>query len=210
MYRAAKFWDRTAEKYAAMPVRNPEAYAALLDMVRGYLNPKYAVLELGCGTGSTAIVLAPDVARFVATDVSEAMLDKGREKARDQGIGTVEFVHADAADAPPGPFDVVLAFNLLHLIEDRDAAMAEIASRLRPGGLFISKTFCMPERRNLIWFLIKTALPVLQAVGRAPYFGKLSPDELEALITSAGFTIVDTQRAAGKDPRRTIVARRDG
>ncbi len=208
MYQSAKFWDRIADKYAATPIRNQTAYEATLDQVRALVTPQDTVLELGCGTGSTALALAPHVARIVATDVSEVMLDKGREKLRDQGIDNLDFAQADAADAPTGPFEMVLAFNLLHLLEDMDDALSEIAARVKPGGLFISKTFCMPERRNLIWLFIQTGLPLMQVIGKAPFFAKLSIAELDAAITRAGFTIVDTQMAPGKDPRRTIVARR--
>lgn len=208
MYHSAKFWDKVADKYAAAPIRNEAAYNATLDRVRALLNASDTVLELGCGTGTTAIALAPSVSHIIATDVSDAMLAKGRDKARDRGVGNVDFVQADSADAPQGPFDAVLAFNLLHLIEDMDDALAGIAKRIKPGGVFISKTFCMPERRNMIWWFIQLGLPVMQAIGKAPYFGKLSTADLDAAITKAGFTIVETQMAPGKDPRRTVFARR--
>lgn len=208
MYQSAKFWDKVADKYAAAPIRNEDAYNATLDRVRAVLNPSDTVLELGCGTGTTAIALARSVSHIIATDVSEAMLAKGRDKARDQGLGNIDFVQADAADAPEGPFDAVLAFNLLHLIEDMDSALAEIAKRTKPGGVFVSKTFCMPERRNVIWWFIQIGLPVMQAIGKAPYFAKLSTAELDTAITDAGFTIIETQNAPGKDPRRTVFARR--
>lgn len=208
MYKSAKFWDKIAEKYAAMPVRNSDGYEALLDQVRALAAPDDTVLELGCGTGSTAITLAPSVGRIVATDVSTEMLAKGREKAQEQNIDTIEFVHADAADAPTGPFDMVLAFNLLHLLDDLHGDLSEISERVKPGGIFVSKTFCMPERRNLMWLLIKAGVPLLQAIGKAPYFAKLSADDLTAAITRAGFSIIDIQKAPGKDPRLTVVARR--
>lgn len=208
MYASARFWDKTADKYAAMPVRNSEAYAATLDKVRALGSGTDEVLELGCGTGSTAIALASDFAQIVATDVSSGMLEKASEKAIAGNVDNVTFLQSDTADAPAGPFDMVLAFNLLHLIEDMDAALADIAQRTKPGGLFISKTFCMPERRNLIWLFIQTGLPLLQAIGKAPFFAKLSQHDLNAAITRAGFEIVETERAPGKDPRWTVVARR--
>ncbi|WP_439124746.1 class I SAM-dependent methyltransferase [Marivita sp.] len=208
MYKSAKFWDRIADKYAATPIRNPDAYEATLDQVRALVAPTDTVLELGCGTGSTAVALAPDVSQIIATDVSGAMLEKGRQKAHDQGLSNVQFIQTDAADAPQGPFDVVLAFNLLHLLEDMDGALSDIAARTKPGGVFVSKSFCMPDRRNMIWWFIQLGLPVMQAIGKAPYFAKLSTAELDAAITRAGFTIVETQMAPGKDPRRTVIARR--
>lgn len=208
MYKSAKFWDRAADKYAASPIRNQEAYEATLEQVRTLLSANDTFLELGCGTGTTAISLAPSLGHITATDVSDAMLDKGREKAQAAGTTNVNFVQSDAADAPAGPFNAVLAMNLLHLIEDLDGALAEIAKRTKPGGLFISKTFCMPAKSSLIWWVIKFALPVMQAIGKAPYFKKLSPAELDSSITRAGFMIVETQMAPGKDPRRTVIARK--
>lgn len=208
MYSSAKFWDKVADKYAAAPIRNEAAYNATLDRVRALLNASDTVLELGCGTGTTAIALAPSVSHITATDVSDAMLAKGRDKARDRGVTNVDFVQTDTADAPQGPFDAVLAFNLLHLIEDMDGALADIAKRIKPGGVFVSKTFCVPERRNMIWWFVQLGLPVMQAIGKAPYFAKLSTADLDSAITKAGFTIVDTQMAPGKDPRRTVFARR--
>lgn len=210
MYKSAKFWDRIADKYAASPIRNRAAYEAALDRMRELLSPTDTVLELGCGTGTTALALAPSAQHITATDVSDAMLEKGRDKAQAAGTTNVDFLQSDAADAPAGPFDAVLAFNLLHLIEDMDSALAEIAQRTKPGGLFISKTFCMPGRRNMIWWFIQLGLPVMQAIGKAPYFAKLSTAELDTAITKAGFTIVETTMAPGKDPRRTVIARRVG
>ncbi|WP_416884084.1 class I SAM-dependent methyltransferase [Marivita sp.] len=208
MYKSAKFWDRVADKYAASPIRNQAAYEATLDRMRGLLSPTDSVLELGCGTGTTAIALAPSLGHIIATDVSDAMLDKGREKAQAAGTANVEFLQSDAADAPAGPFDAVLALNLLHLLEDLDGALSEIAKRTKPGGLFISKTFCMPGRGSVIWWFIQLGLPIAQAIGKAPYFAKLSTADLDAAITKAGFTIIETQMAPGKDPRRTVIARR--
>jgi ubiquinone/menaquinone biosynthesis C-methylase UbiE len=176
--------------------------------MRELLSPTDTVLELGCGTGTTALALAPSVQHITATDVSDAMLDKGRDKAQAAGTTNVDFLQSDAADAPAGPFDAVLAFNLLHLIPEMDNALAEIAKRTKPGGLFISKTFCMPEQRNMIWWFIQLGLPVMQAIGKAPYFAKLSTAALDTAITKAGFNIVETTMAPGKDPRRTIIARR--
>ena len=208
MYSSAKFWNKVADKYAAAPIRNQAAYEATLEQVRALASSDDDVLELGCGTGTTALALAASVSRIVATDVSPAMLDKGREKAAQQGITDVEFATADPWDAPRGPFDMVLAFNLLHLLKDMPGALSEIAGRTKPGGVFVSKTFCMPERRNLIWWFIQLGLPVMQAIGKAPFFAKLSVDDLRAAINEAGFVIETMDRAPGKDPRWTVIARR--
>ena len=210
MYKSSKFWDKIADKYAASPIGNPDAYEATLTQVRAYLSPASKVLELGCGTGTTAIALAPDLQHITATDVSDLMLEKGREKLRDNGTSNVDFLQADASDAPEGPFDAVLAFNLLHLLDDHEAALSEIARRTKTEGVFISKTFCMPERRNMVWWFIQLGLPLMQLIGKAPFFAKFSSDALDRAITDAGFTILEVHMAPGKDSRRTVIARKNG
>jgi len=53
-----RFWDRGARKYARGAVADPAGYERTLDRTRGLLRPDHGVLELGCGTGSTALRLA--------------------------------------------------------------------------------------------------------------------------------------------------------
>ena len=72
MQDATLFWDRIAPKYAKSPVRDQQAYEATLARTRSYLGAEDKVLELGCGTGSTALILADAVAEYTATDLSLA------------------------------------------------------------------------------------------------------------------------------------------
>ena len=53
------FWDRIAPKYAADPIADPAAHEATLERTRRLLGPGHRVVEIGCGTGSTALALAP-------------------------------------------------------------------------------------------------------------------------------------------------------
>ena len=77
----AAFWDRIAPKYARTPISNMDAYEATLARVKTHLSETDTVLELGCGTGTTAMKLAPGVAHVTASDVSGAMIGIGRARA---------------------------------------------------------------------------------------------------------------------------------
>ncbi len=201
------FWDRAARKYARDPIKDMSGYTRTLESTRQRLRDTDTVLELGCGTGTTALSLAPTVARLVGTDVSGEMIAIAREKAGAQGCGNVEFVvsPADRALRPDASFDAVLAFNLLHLIADRPAAVRHALRLLKPGGLFISKTPCLSEMNPLLRF----AVPVARFVGKAPYVSFFSALELESEIERAGFTIIERSRhgSGRKDARIFIVAR---
>ncbi len=209
----ARFWNRVAARYAKAPMRAPDAYAATLDRVRAHLDPGARVLELGCGTGTTAIRLADAVAAITATDIAAAMLDIARGRAAEAGVTNVTFTQADAAEVVAGaPYDAVMAFNLLHLLPDRAATLAAIRRDLRPGGLLICKTICLAEPGQS-WKLrlaLAVALPVLQALGRAPRFAMLTVAGLEAEIAAAGFEIVETGNYPERPPNRLVIARRPG
>jgi ubiquinone/menaquinone biosynthesis C-methylase UbiE len=204
----ARFWDRTARRYAADPIKDMDGYERTLDRTRHYLNGTDAVLELGCGTGTTALRLAPRVSHMTATDLSGEMIAIAREKATVQACRNVEFAVAtpDRAPWPDDSFDAVLAFNLWHLVADRALALAQVHRLLKPGRLFVSKTPCLGEMNPLI----RLAVPVMQLVGKAPYVAFFSAAELEGEIERAGFTIIErTRHGSGrKDARIFIVARK--
>lgn len=200
------FWDRVARRYAQMAMRNPDAYEDTLRLIRAHLTPEDRVLEVGCGTGTTALRLAGEVTAYVASDYSSEMIAIAQEKAADAEIPGLALRVGQFGDGslPEGPFDAVLGFNLLHLLPDRDAAFAEIHQALRPGGLFISKTPCLGG----LYQLLAPVLLVLRRLGKAPSFHFLSPARLEREIRSAGFEILETGSYPKRPPSRFIVARR--
>ena len=165
-------------------------------------------LEIGCGTGSTALRLAPFTRRLLATDVSAGMIAIAHQKLAAQRVPQLRFAVADA-DTPvaPGEFDVVLAFNVLHLVSDLDHALESAAQNLRPGGLLISKTACISEMNPLIPYL---ALPLMRAIGKAPHVLCFDAEALQSAIARQGMDIVSVERhgTRGKDIRVFIVARK--
>jgi ubiquinone/menaquinone biosynthesis C-methylase UbiE len=208
----ARFWDRIARKYAASPIKDMHGYARTVERARYYLRGTDTVLELGCGTGTTALELAPHVSRMVATDIAGEMIAIAREKAAAQACGNAEFAVAtperapDGVPWPDGSFDAVLAFNLWHLVADRASAFAHVHRVLKPGGLFVSKTPCIAEMNPLI----RLAVPVMRLVGKAPHVATFSATALEREIEAAGFAIIERARHASgrKDARIFIVARK--
>ncbi|MAW36938.1 MAG: hypothetical protein CBD00_05965 [Rhodospirillaceae bacterium TMED140] len=77
----ATFWNKIATKYAQDPVLDEAAYNFTCERSISYLQPGFRALEIGCGTGPTAIRLRPHVSAFEATDISPAMIDiaQGRQ-----------------------------------------------------------------------------------------------------------------------------------
>ncbi len=204
----ARFWDRHARKYAASAIKDQAGYDRTIDRTRELLKPTDQALEIGCGTGTTALKLASSVAHLLATDISSGMIAIAQEKASAQACGNVTFrvAEAYAPVAQPDALDAVLAFNVLHLLQDHRQAMAAAREMLKPGGLFISKTTCLAEMNKLI----RIAVPMMQAIGKAPHVAFFRADDLLADIAAAGFEIVEAARhGSGRtDPRIFIVARK--
>lgn len=201
------FWDRIARKYARDPITDMAGYSRTLECTRLRLRAADTVLELGCGTGTTALALAPSVARLVGSDVSSEMIAIAKEKAAAQSCRTAEFVvsSADRALAADGTFDAVLAFNVLHLVADRPAVLGQAVRALKPGGLFISKTPCLSEMSPLL----RLAVPVARLVGKAPHVSFFTALELQRELESAGLEIIERARhgSGRKDARIYVVAR---
>ena len=185
-----KFWDKVADKYAASPIKNMEAYEQTMERTRSYLSTDQEVLEVGCGTGSTALLLAPDVKHMTATDISKRMIEIGEGKARDQNVGNVTFRQASLPDETLAPesFDTILCYNTLHLVTDLPAVLRNLRGALKPGGVFISKTVCLAEQTRL-WGI---PIYLMRLIGKAPYVKLLTFDAVEQAIIAEGFEIIET------------------
>ena len=207
---AAAFWDERAKDYAASPIQDTASYAFTLERTRSYLKPQDRVLEIGAGTGSTALLLAASVAHVTATDLSTEMIRIGQAKAKEQGVHNIRFlVDGATAEAVSGPYDVLLAHNLFHLPEDLPVVLRRANELLKPGGLLISKTPCKPQGLGPASYrLMQVVLPILQLLGKAPFVAMGSVAELERLVEEQGFQVIESCNGSRKDIRRYIVARK--
>lgn len=203
MTNAAQFWDRIARSYARRPVQNAKAYRETLDATRAHLSPHDKVLEIGCGTGSTALILAEHVAQITATDISAEMIAIANEKSAPENV---RFLQAGAEAKVEGdtPLDAVLAFNTLHILDDPEAVIGRVFQALKPGGVFISKSACLRDMNIFIRVMIRA----MQMVGKAPAVSSFTSPELHAMFTRTGFEIVESRTFAGAGKLPFIVARR--
>ncbi|MCO7728451.1 class I SAM-dependent methyltransferase [Brucella intermedia] len=205
----ARFWDRTSRKYALGKVADQAGYERTLDRTRALLRTSDKVLELGCGTGTTALKLAGAVQGYLATDFSVGMIAIADEKLAAAPIPALTFrtATAEALASEAVRFNAVLGFNYLHLVRDLSDTLRSIHTLLEPGGLFISKTPCVGDMNPLIRLAL---LPAMRVIGMAPYAGAFGVTELSRQISAAGFDIlaVEGHAARGNDNRPYIVARK--
>lgn len=187
----ARFWDNLAERYAAKPVSNLAAYQRKLEVTKARLSSTDVILDIGCGTGSLALELAPRVAHVHALDFSGEMVRIGKGKAEAQHVTNVTF-HQSTLEASqafqPGQFDGICAYNILHLVEDRAATLRRVFELLKPGGFFISSTAVLGES----FVPYKPVLTFMRWVGKAPPVGVFGADTLLREFHEAGFVDIST------------------
>ena len=188
MSQASKFWDRQAAKYALKPIDDPASYEKKLAQTQARFRPDMRVLELGCGTGSTALMHAPFVADYWASDISPAMIEIARSKAAEAKLANLHFIVGTADETqglPEHPFDAILALNLLHLLSDPAAQIAQIYERLAPGGIFVSSTGCLTDMKSILVRI----LPLLTLLRLAPPVANVSSAWLLETMRRTGFEI---------------------
>jgi len=187
MDQAAKFWDKIAERYSKQPIVDEETYQKQLQITREYFQPDMEVLELGSGTGSTAIVHAPYVKRIRAIDISSKMIEIAQEKADAENIENIIFEQStiDGLTVADQTLDVVLGLSVLHLLENKEAVISRVYKMLKPGGIFVSNTACL---KDMMWFY-KFIVLVGRFLGFMPLVKVFSTKELKESLVGAGFEI---------------------
>ncbi|MFE3249652.1 methyltransferase domain-containing protein [Streptomyces sp. NPDC059209] len=133
-------WDDAADSFDEEPdhgLLDPTVRKAWAAKLAGWLPPEPSrVLDLGCGTGSLALLATESGHRVSAVDLSPRMV--GLARAKLSGTDT-EVLVGDAARPPVGErtFDVIMARHVLWLLPDPDRALTHWLSLLRPGGRLI-------------------------------------------------------------------------
>src|SRR3954468_18706963 len=175
--------------------------------------PGWQVLDIAGGTGDLALAFAGKVGprgRVVHTDINENMLRTGRDRLLDAGVAVPSLVcDAEKLPFPAGHFDLVtVAFGLRNMTH-KDAALAEMARVLRPGGRLLVlefSTIAAPLRKAYDWYSFNVLPRVGQLVaGDAESYRYLAesirmhPDQatLKSMMKTAGFGHVDVHNMAG-------------
>jgi ubiquinone/menaquinone biosynthesis C-methylase UbiE len=102
-----------------------------------------SIVDIPCGGGTAFRALRREQnVRYVAADISPAMLDRARRAAAERGLDSIEFVEADVGALPfaDGEFDLVGNFNALHNFPDPRGAIHELARVTKPGGRLLCIT----------------------------------------------------------------------
>lgn len=151
------FWDKIAGVYDLFGYfYNGKANKELCNEVISHIENKDVVLECACGTGMISEKIATKCKRLVATDYSEGMLKQTRKKCKK--YNNVEIRKADITklDFPDNSFDVVVAANIIHLLDEPYKTVEELNRVCKIGGIIIIPTYVNKEKKEDINNFVKT------------------------------------------------------
>lgn len=205
MAGSEKFWDKVAKSEAKQLDRFDDDYKKTLAAIEKHLKPEHKVLDFACGSGKVTLAIADNVAQVQGIDLSSGMVELAAKRAVDKGLKNASFLHATVDDSrlPEQGYDVVIACNILHLLDDPQAAVNRITTLLKPGGLFIASTGVLGEKRGLLtgllWLLTKIRI--------LPTMRFYKSDDLKGFFVK-DFSIIDSAEWSGTFKDLVLVGRK--
>ena len=202
MNKSEKFFDKVSSK--SKPEPNQTA-SKIIEASKEFLEKDNYLLDFGCGSGAITNKLAKVAKAIDAIDISAGMLEFAKRQAEENSIGNINYIQTSIFDErfKDETFDVILAFNVLHYIEDMPSLIERINGLLKLNGIFISSTACLKEKRSPIRYLIL----ILTKLGIMPKTNFYKKIELETLIKNGNFDITKSERIS-KLPEYFIVAKK--
>jgi len=201
-----KFWNLMASKYAVSPISDIEAYEKKIEKLKSYLSAESHVLDVGCGTGTQCRDLANNVKQVTGIDISSKLLAIAEQRKAERKIENVEFIQTTVFDErfEHGSYDVVMAFYVLHFLEDIDEVVRRIHGLLKPDGLFILETACLGEKNKITGKCVRMA----GKLGFLPLINLLTTRQIEQALEQAGFSIIDKTKFSESNDEYTLIAKK--
>ncbi|MBQ3600848.1 MAG: methyltransferase domain-containing protein [Lachnospiraceae bacterium] len=136
------FWDNVAGVYDIFTnIINKKTHKGLCERIGELIFETEEVLECACGTGLLSGIIGKKCKKLVATDFSAKMLKKASKKHSQ--YNNIEFKKGNILqiEYPNETFDVVVAANVIHLLDEPYKALAELDRVCRKGGRIIIPTY---------------------------------------------------------------------
>ena len=142
-------WDILSPFYDLFETAyNGKCYKGIAEEIKQHVCKDDVVLECACGTGLLTLPMARICKELIATDYSDGMLKQTEKKVG--GYANTKIQKASILDLPfeNERFDVVVAANVIHLVDDPAKALSELKRVCKPGGKLVIPTYVNKESQN--------------------------------------------------------------
>lgn len=197
MHKDEKFWDRIASKFDRIE-SGDIAYKIFIEKARAYFNEDDTIIDFGCGTGLVCNEVAEYVGFIHAIDISTKMIEIAINKAAMRKIRNIEFERTTIFDEKfkEGSIDVIIAFNIFHLLEEPQKYFQRLNQILKPGGFIISSIPCMSEAP-----FFNKILKFFSLIGLTPKLNSFTSAEIEQNFIKESFKLIEISRFKPKSPQ---------
>ena len=202
MASGSGFWNRVAFAYDFATRKGDEGLMAAAAYVGAFVGPRDVVLDAACGTGAFACALAPKAGFVAGCDFAPSMVTRARAKAERLGIENASFEVGDITDlaVDDASVDVVVAANVLHLLDDPLAAVSELRRVARPGGVIAIPNYVNDEAAD------SRFLKLIAAVGFSTE-RDWSEQSFLGFLGEAGLEVAEHRMFEAKQPLCVAICR---
>lgn len=197
---AAEWWDLEG-KFKPLHMMNPVRLGYITDQIAAEfgrdLNDDQPfqglrILDIGCGGGLLCEPMCRLGAEIVGVDAAERNIPVAQAHARQSGLD-IDYRHttAEAMAAAGEQFDVVLNMEVVEHVADPQAYLTACQQLLKPGGLHICSTINRNPKSFAVAIVGAEWVMRWLPKGTHEWNKFITPDELYALISTAGLTPVD-------------------
>ena len=209
--KAQKFWDKHAKRYDSNERQFEPVYKDIIARTSKYLNLNDIALDYGCATGTKTIELAGKVKHIHGLDFSTGMITEAIKKKDELKILNISFSQGTIfnADLEKSSFDKIIAYAIIHLLDDDEKVIRRIYELLKPGGFFISSTACFKDNRACKRNLELKASLLFKKLGLFPlHLNMYRTNDVENLIANQNFKIIEAEKIFDGISISFIVARK--
>jgi len=197
MNKAQIFWDKQAKKIDDNEKQFESASRELIAITKKYLNANDNVLDFGCATGTKTLELADAIKHIHGLDISAEMISEATKKKNKVNVTNVSFSQGTIFndDLEKASFDKIIAYSIIHLLEDSEKVIQRIHELLKPGGLLISETACFKDKMDFKTRLEFTTYRFMKRLGIFPlHLNMFTTSDIEQLITRQNFNIIKAEK----------------
>jgi phosphatidylethanolamine/phosphatidyl-N-methylethanolamine N-methyltransferase len=181
----SNYWNIKAFDYDTHLKKSENAYLKIIELIKIEIDKSQTLLDLGTGTGEIPIAIADGVMKIIATDFSQEMIDIAFKKSKKLKLDNITFKVQDCYAQNYGNeiFDVIIASNLLHLLDEPEQFINSLKRLLNKGGKLIIPTYLHNES-----FKTRFISKILKFKGH-PINTKFDSISLVEFITNCGYNV---------------------